>query len=309
MSLPQDGMSQRMAFPVPGSPCAEFDKCAADTPEITPASKHQKWETWLRQRYDHHLIYWRQLAPLYAMALQDGAAAEDRFVIQAECLDWPDSFDAQQQALLRLLDTSRLRQAWRTYCDWQHTHPDWHTPAQQTQREALDARCHAGNLPLREIPLYRGYIRCSCQQIVCLPEPQWQALFAPEDRYDPGNIDGEIVDCLAHRIARVFNEPAPEPGAAFHGWHEVWPASARGLTVSRDAHGISDRLFDQYLRPIEHPADCMPTWRFDGYYGLLKVTGVGEEPWYLAVLAPGHFLEHLMHSIRQADPAKASQGE
>lgn len=281
-------------FPDPGRAFPEFEA----PPEWTP-QRFADWDTWYRGRYDHHLIYWNQLAPLYVQALQQKSGGDDEFDLQASCTEWPSNRGTQQQVLTQLLDDGPLRRAWRSYIHWQQTQADWHMVAQQDTRDILEARLEASSRPLREIPLYQGDFRLSCQQIVCLPERQWHALIAKESHYDPNNINTQVVDALVRRIARAFNEPVPEPGAVPHGWHEVWPANARTLTTSRDAHGMEDRLFDEYLRPIEHAAGQVPTLRFGGYFGRIILTGIDAEPWIVAVLAPGHFLAHLTRLIRQ----------
>lgn len=279
-----------------------LDRMLLELPEFVPAEPFHfaDFEAYLRRLQAGLQTFWLDMAPVYAAILgAEGNVQDDGLSLSASIADWPDSFAAQQAALLRLLDTSPLRWAWRQLADWMCNNPDW--PADKERTAALQAAFADSAKPLREIPLYQGYLRNSCQQIVCLPESQWQALFDPARDYRPQAVDEAIVQALALRIARVLNEPCRATDAATPPWCEVWGTNPRSLVVARDMHGMTDRCFDEYLRLIDHPPGQTPSWRFLGHYGHLRVDGaegIGGEPWHVVILAPQHFLVALIRQLQ-----------
>lgn len=231
-----------------------------------------------------YLALWQALAPVYAAALH------------AEVLDWPRSVAAQQAALHCLLETSHLRQAWRSYSASQAA--GRHALAEPTD-EAWHQALRDSAIPMREIPLYQGFLRVSCQQMVCLPESVWQSLHGPADAYRPQAVDAATVDRFAVRLARVFNRPAwavmdGEP-SGFPSEPVVWPVHAPGLTTPMSGHGMRDRQTQESSAgPTVHTQDLVaPEWRYEGFYGALRLVDASAMPWRLVVLAPLHFVRRL----------------
>lgn len=77
----------------------------------------------------------------------------------------------------------------------------------------------------------------------------------------------------------------------------VWSTSPGNLTGSIDNHGMTDRLLDDYGRPRPanyHGEGNTPTWRFDDFFGQLRVTLENGEDWYVTVQAPSHFVGALL---------------
>jgi hypothetical protein len=215
------------------------------------------------------------------------------------------------------MDKSKLRQSWRSFAHWQTAQLSPITEGQMAVSAALKKE-HADNArPMREIPLYSDEFRVSCQQVICMPVQQWDAMFAEDTYFEPTKIDEAIVEKLATRIARALNDPfaqKPQPcaidperpwaGGRFSKAPErliVWDSNSGTLIGRIDSHGMSDRMFDDFLRPIEHEPDRIPTWRFDGFCGQLRVTGIGDEPWYVTVLAPDHFVYTLTKMVRESE--------
>ena len=254
--------------------------------------------------HDFYLPYWQQLAPAYVAALSEPHADDPgRFEVVVE--DWPETFEAQQTSLYQLLESSKLRQAWRSQAVWQIAQRTYMTDGQRQVLAELEREHREGSTPLTEIPLYHGFIRASCQQLICLPLADWAAMYSDNARYEPGKVDKTVVSRLAHRVARLFNAPPQSPEQlaqvpSQHG-HIVWNSSLGGLTSAIDCHGMRDRLFDDYGRPIEHDPEQVPGWRFDGFCGQLRVTLEDGSPWYVTVLAPAHFVGNLMRMARESD--------
>ena len=157
--------------------------------------------------------------------------------------------------------------------------------------------------PLAEIPLYWGFIRATCQQLICLPVAQHQAMYNDNARYDPATVDETTASRLAHRIARLFNAPPTLPPDEWANTPSrdgsiVWATSPGSLTSDGPSnHGMTDRLLDDYGRPRPtnyHGEGNTPTWRFDGFCGQLRVTLENGEDWYVTVLAPSHFVGALL---------------
>lgn len=280
------------SFPDPGPVFPEF--------VYSESTTFAHWATHHRQHLEHQLSWWRQLGPLYAHILAATPASEtdDDLKLDVAIEEWPTSFDAQQQALTALLDGSQLRQAWRRHAHWLCTEEAWHREKHRDTTAALDAASSASARPLREIPLYHDSYRISCQQLICLPISQWQALHAADGTYAPERIDSTIIDKLATRIARTLNEPVLEPGAASSRWLQVWDTTPLKLTLAGEGNGMTDHHYDEYMRPKASDPGRQLNWRFDGFYGRLRISGVGAEPWMMVVLAPMHFLEHLGGLIR-----------
>lgn len=254
--------------------------------------------------HDFYLPYWQQLSPAYVAALA-GPHTDDPFLLEVSVEDWPETFEAQQTSLYQLLEISKLRQAWRSQANWQIKQRPYMTDGQRFVLTELEREHREGSTPLAEIPLYDGFIRNSGQQLICLPLAEWSAMYSDSASYEPGKVDKTVVSRLAHRIARVFNAPpqSPEQLAQVPSQHGniVWNCSLCGLTGSIDSHGMSDRLFDDYGRPIERDPEMVPTWRFDGFCGQLRVTLEDGSQWYVTVLAPAHFIGNLMSMAREAD--------
>lgn len=261
------------------------------------------------------LPFWQGMQVMYAAILADNAGnADDGLTLAAMIEDWPDSFEAQQNALVGLIDKSKLRLSWRSFAHWQNEQMSPITKGQMAVSAALKKE-HADNArPIREIPLYSDVFRVSCQQVICMPVRQWDTMFSEGSYYEPLSVNNDIVEKLATRIARALNDPFPskpqcaiDPTLPWAGGYfskapervVVWNTNPGSLIGSIDCHGMSDRLFDDYLRPIKHGPDRIPTWRFDGFCGQLRVTGIGDEPWYVTVLAPDHFVYTLTKMARK----------
>lgn len=256
---------------------------------------------WQARCADVLLPYWQRLAWVYglALAMPEG---DDAHWLPVAIDDWPNDMPAQQQALQALLADGPLRAAHRCTQD-ELAAPQGRTGDAVARLDALYAAERAAARPLAEIPLYAGYLRLSCQQLVCLPQTAQQALADPRVPYAPEAVDSAVVERLARRIARVFNAPPLQAPAdlAQTPCREtpiVWRTSLAGLCERRNSHGMADRWCDEagQLRP---PAD-LPEWRFDGFCGRLRVTLENGENWVVTVLAPGHFVAALM--ITSNDP-------
>lgn len=301
-------------FPDPGPPFPDF--VADDTATFAD------WEGPRRQRFVQLLAFWHGMAQIYAAILSGPGEdqADDGLVLTATVEDWPQTFDGQQHALGGLMDWSKLRLAWRSLAGWQLAQMTPFTEGQRKVKAALEQEYADSARPMREIPLYRGIVRTACQQVICMPVPQWEAMFSGDAHYEPDRIDQTIIDKVARRLARAFNAPCAMPSQVaadgesnperpWAGQNDrsaalsqpvVWNTDPRALLTAIDGHGINDRLFDEYLRPIEHKPDQIPTWRFDGVCGQLRITGIGEEAWYATVLAPTHFVATLADLVRES---------
>ncbi|MDP1613220.1 MAG: hypothetical protein Q8M11_19355 [Sulfuritalea sp.] len=300
-------------FPDPGPPLPAFT--ADDTATFAD------WEAHRRQGFEQLLGFWGKLSMTYAAILsaEYEGAAHDGLKLTATIEDWPSTFDAQQRALTGLMDESKLRLAWRSMVGWQLTQRTYFTDGQRAVSTALE-REHADSArPMREIPLYWHGLRTACQQVICMPVRMWDAMFADSAHYEPGSVDGAVVDRLATRMAAALNAPFAPSGSTTpashygsdHPWPRrsddltapvapiVWHTDPRSLLCQIDGHGMQDRLFDDYLRPLECEPGRMPTWRFDGFCGRLRVAGIGDEPWYVTVLASAHFVRTLSDIVRE----------
>jgi hypothetical protein len=253
--------------------------------------------------HDFYLPYWQQLSQTYVAALA-GPHTDDPGLLEVVVEDWPGTFEAQQTSLNVLLEISKLRQAWRSQANWQLAQRPYMTDGQRQVLVELEREHREGSRPLAEIPLYHGFIRSSCQQLICLPLAEWAAMYSDSTWYEPGKVDQTVVSRLAHRIAQVFNAPpqSPEQFAQVPSQYGniVWNSSLCGLTSSIDSHGMSDRLFDDYGRPIERDPENVPGWRFDGFCGQLRVIQEDGSQWYVTVLAPAHFIGNLMGMARES---------
>ena len=247
------------------------------------------------------LPYWQRLAPAYAAALAE-PWGQDSGRLKVVVEDWPEDFDSQQQALTQLLVTSKLCQSWRSLTQWQLAQRTLYTDGMRRVSAALEQEHRECSRPLAEIPLYWGFIRASCHQLICLPVAQHHALHNDSACYDPAAVDEATASRLAHRVARLFNAPPTLPSSEWaqtpsRNGSIIWATSPGNLTGSIDSHGMTDRLLDDYGRP--HPTNYhgegnTPTWRFDGFCGQLRVTLESGEDWYVTVLAPSHFVGWLL---------------
>lgn len=258
------------------------------------------------------LPFWQGMPAVYAAILADNEGNEsDGLTLTATIEDWPESFEAQQHALVDLLDKSKLRQSWRSYATAI-------TEGQMASSAALQKEFRDSAQPMREIPLYWMCLRNSCQQVICMPVREWDAMYSQNARYEPTSVDNDVVEKLATRIARALNAPfAPprkpreistDPTRPWAGHFDfsaapeqpvVWNSNPAALIGGIDNHAMGDRFFDVYLRPIAHEPDRIPTWRFDGFCGQLRVTGIGDEPWFVTVLAPDHYVGSLVQLVRE----------
>ena len=173
------------------------------------------------------------------------------------------------------------------------------------------------------MPLYLSSIRASCQQLVCLPVDQWQVLHthsahantdadadADADQttaqvYRPHTVHTPTVDRLAQRLALVFNAPPCVDVALLQenpGWQEpvIWDTDAGTLTNPNSCHGMRDRWEHGWQgEVVPLPDDAVrPEWRYEGFYGQLRVTLEDSTPWLVTVLAPLHFVRHLVKSAQ-----------
>lgn len=245
---------------------------------------------------------WQVLGPAYAATLATPFGS-DAARLQVHVEDWPTTLEMQQSRLHGLLEQSRLRQAWRDYAGLLDL--AYYRATNRAQQDADQAACRSSYKPLREVPLYMGLMRMACQQLVCLPKAQWQALSNPSLPYLPQQVDETTVERLATRVARVFNTPPlvnvdllKECG----GWDGpvVWTVSSDNLTQPMSGHGMRDCCEVEGWRGDTQPmpADAVaPHWRYEGFYGQLRVTLENGDDWIVAVLAPIHFLRRLSYSV------------
>lgn len=241
-----------------------------------------------------YLPLWSAMCSIYekAFAATDSA---DSILSAVRTMRWPSSVEEHQLALGQLLQESQLRKAWRDYATSMVSPTN--SPAQQEQ---LEQRVRDSAAPLREIPLYQGVMRISCQQLVCMPESIWQSLHEPNAGYTPAAVDMAIVDSIAQRIARVFNTPWWSSSGSHESVDEaeaiVWRTNAQGLTAPINSHGIRDR-WDSESRGIgvkqSSTKIAFPHWRYEGFYGEFRLGLSHGEPWRVAVLAPLHFVRRL----------------
>ena len=278
-------------------------------PSAAPRQDFRIEEDWAKREAQRRrwmetvcLPYWQRLAPAYAAALAE-RWGQDSGRLQVVVEDWPEDFDSQQQALTQLLVTSKLCQSWRNLAQWQLAQRTLYTDGMNRVGDALQQEHRECARPLAEIPLYWGFIRATCQQLICLPVAHHQAMHNNNARYDPATVDETTASRLAHRVARLFNAPPTLPPdewakAPSRDGSIVWATSPGSLTSDGPSnHGMTDRLHDDYGRPRPtnyHGEGNTPTWRFDGFCGQLRVTLENGEDWYVTVLAPSHFVGWLL---------------
>lgn len=253
------------------------------------------------------LDYWRQLAPVYVAALRE-PDAEGEAPSSVSIEDWPTDISGQQAALTALLTDSKLCAPWR---EQQRGYARWTKLGTEDGAERDDRleQAHVtGSRPLAEIPVYEDWIRCSCQQLVCLPESQWQALFDADAHYDPAEVCADTVNRLATRIARAFNFPPQAPSdVCFRAADSpvVWDTSLRGLTCRIDNHGMGDRL----AHALHGDTSTGDEPRYSGFYGRLRVTLPDGDIWTVVVLGPRHFVVALQRLRQRADEAELQDDE
>lgn len=275
-----------------------------------PYPEGHGWDEFTQRNRTFHekymLPYWLSLAPAYAQALACSFGSDN---VQLDtCIeDWSDTFKKQQTSLYQLLQTSKLRMAWRGYCQWTSTQQTLYTDGQRKIIAELDRELGASSAVLAEIPLYSGLMRTSCQQLICMPVAQWKNMYCSGARYEPGQVDIQTVNRLAMRVAQIFNAPPLAPLEFLRdrtGWESpiVWPASPRLLTCSISLHGMRDRMEDEYGNR-RYDADKIPCqdFRFEGFCGQIRVVLEDGTPWYVTILAPTHFLRELIRYPRFYD--------
>jgi hypothetical protein len=255
----------------------------------------------MRAVEDIYFPLWQAMAPAYVATLAAPFGA-DAASLRVSVKSWPATVAAQQQSLHFLLTQSRLRQSWRDYARW---FVDDHCKTNdQAAKAAAEAVFRQSSAPLREIPLYMGYMRVACQQLVCLPLHEWQALHDGKQTFTPQAVDSAVVERLATRVAEVFNSPPLVDVELLRDakpWDEpvVWTTNAGQLTGEMDCHGMRDRCEhgwrgEEVPQPPDAPA---PHWRYEGFCGHLCVTLENGHEWIVAVLAPVHFLRRLAYSV------------
>jgi hypothetical protein len=250
------------------------------------------------------LPLWQSLCATYAAVLA-APFGNDPGVLSTVVEDWPDTLEKQQKSLHQLLGESKLRQAWRGYGAWISTQRTFFTDGQRKVSDEIEREMCDANAPLREIPLYHAWLRTSCQQVVCMPVQTWRCLYA-NSKYEPQHIDQQVVNRLSRRLALVFNTPPVTDEATWRAspsWREaiVWGTSARGLTTPMECHGIRDRMEDVGGLPagenLGRELTAFPNWRYEGFCGQIRVTLEDGQEWFVTVLAPLHFLRHLVRSV------------
>ena len=244
-----------------------------------------------------YLPLWKALAPVYAATLA-APLGQDSAHLATSIEHWPATVADQQVALQQLLEGSQLRQGWRDYARW---FGDVYLHINDTsQKEAAEKACRASYAPLREVPLYMPSMRVSCQQLVCLPLAQWQAMQEPGAGYQPAQVDQATVERLATRVAQVFNAPPlvdMEILQDSFSWSEavVWKTSSANLTVPMSGHGMRDRWEIGWRGDCQAlPDDAVAQhWRYEGFFGQIGVMLESGEKWIVTVLAPLHFMARL----------------
>jgi hypothetical protein len=260
----------------------------------------ERWEhVHFRAAEEIYLPLWRALAPAYAATLASSFGGDSESLV-TRINEWPATVADHQVALQSLLERSKLREGWRTYAHW--FNEEFLSTNNAEQKKIAEVACRNSYVPLREIPLYQSSMRVACQQLVCLPLAQWEALHDSSTTYDPERIDPLIVDRLATRVAQVFNAPPlvdVDQLVDSGGWNEavVWNTSSGNLTVPNSSHGMRDRWEHGWrgeCTPL--PADAVaPHWRYEGFFGRISVTLESGEDWVVELLAPLHFLRRLAY--------------
>lgn len=244
-----------------------------------------------------YLPLWQAMGPIYLHALT-APTAEETQIPEVQIVRWPGSIEDHQSALNQLLNASHLRRPWRDFSE--HYDAD---PKNSSDLVALEHNLRISAAALREIPIYQGDMRVSCQQMVCMPDSVWQAIHKLDATYLPAPIDCAVVDDLAQRVARIFNVPI---GKSFTELISrelsdtvVWNTSPAGLTSPINSHGIRDRWESEWHCSAKQPEISelvAQHWRYEGFYGELEVVHSSGEPWRVAILAPLHFVRRLAMS-------------
>lgn len=270
-----------------------------ELPDCTESLYDDAFLKWERDIYEQAILpYWVSLAPAYkaTLAIPFG---QDTSALMVEIEHWPADFHAQQADLYKLMHVSQLRESWRNLCQWTDKQSYPYSDDQRAQLLKLEHDFSNGNRTIKEIPLYQGFIRASCQQLICMPTSTWEAMMN-DGCYEPGNVDTDTVERLATRVAQVFNTPPLAPLSLMTdspSWLDpvVWASGQRQLTAAINQHGMRDRLEDEYGHLRESTSNHLfPEWRFDGFYGRLRVVLENGDEWTSIVLAPRHFVRRLM---------------
>jgi hypothetical protein len=198
-------------------------------------------------------------------------------------------------------------------CQWTSVQKTYYTDGQRKVLAELEREHAEGSCHILEIPFYQGWMRASCQQVICMPVATWETMYRNDSRYEPTQIDRTTAKRLTTRLAQVFNTSPWALMEFLHdspSWSEaiVWRNSQRGLTCSIDMHGMTDRLEDEYGQ-CKDDADKMecPDWRYKGFGGQIRVTLEDGTPWYVTILAPTHFIRCLMSYAQWFEPATATE--
>ena len=145
---------------------------------------------------------WQALAPAYVATLAQ-TFGDDAAPLAVRVVHWPETVAEHQQALHRLMAESRLRDGWHAYARWfEEVHCHINDPL---QKQAAERAFRQTSVPLREIPLYQSFIRASCQQLVCLPVDQWQALHQRTPNSPSGYRPQDVNAATVNRLAQVLN--------------------------------------------------------------------------------------------------------
>lgn len=285
------------------------DVCETDAQlrAIEAAYPHQ--HQWLQRHFSAmqriYLPLWRSLGPAYVASLSQSIGG-DPVPLVAQVEIWPETWTGHQEALHQLLEESRLREGWRNYTHLvklEHSHTDGRQQLGKAEQELRQS-----SAPLREIPLYQSFMRTSCQQIVVLPVDQWRVMqthdLEANKQYRPQDVNAAVVDRLAYRVAQVFNAPPFVDVALLEdspGWCApvVWSTNPGQLTNPINCHGMRDRVesVEEHDAVPMLPVHEGREWRYEGFFGLLRVTTEDEADWMVAVLAPMHFVRSLAHSV------------
>ena len=119
----------------------------------------------------------------------------------------------------------------------------------------------------------------------------------PEQRTETCPIKAQST-AIAWAMARICNAERLRFGMV--SGHERKTLSLSGQLIGHiNSHGMHDLCehgWQGQFKPL--PADAVhPEWRYEGFYGLLRVTPEDGADWLVAVLAPLHFVCRLAYSV------------